>query len=135
MIGDVVQGQLARFRAEAESMMVDTITITRGSTRATDPATGVVTTTPTQVYSGKARIRPETSVTAGEQNAGEARDLLPGVVVSAPLSVAAQANDTITVTASADPGLMNARLRVISVDYGAQITARRMHCRIEKIGS
>lgn len=133
MIGHVIRGSLTRVRAEAESLMFDTVEVRRGGGEPiTDPNTGVVTYPSTLIYSGKARVHPETSVTGMEQNAGESRELLSAVKVEAPLSVLAKTNDTVKVTASDDPALVNVQLRVVSVDYGGQLSARHIHCRFEE---
>lgn len=116
----------------AEMLMSDTVRLERDGTATTDPATGVVNSTPTVLYTGKARIRPETTSEADALNAGEARDLLDQFLVSIPFSATdARPNDTIIVTASADPSLVAARMRVIGVVRGTAVSARRLRCRLD----
>lgn len=131
MIGQVIRNGLTRMRSEAESLMVDAVEIRRGGELTTDPATGVVSAVSTLIYSGPARVHPETAMSGTEQNAGEARDILSAVKVDAPLSVLAHTNDTVLVTASDDPALVGVRLRAVSVAYGGQISSRHIHCRFE----
>jgi len=55
MLGDAIGAMLPELRAQAESMMVDTVQVIRPTGSTTDSETGVVTTDGTVVYRGKAR--------------------------------------------------------------------------------
>lgn len=113
--------------------MTDAGTITRrGGTPTTDPTTGVMTWTQTTVYTGKARIRPQSISEAQTQRAGEAADLLDEYLVSVPFSASGiRVDDIFTATASADPDLVGLSLRIIGVVRGTAVTARRLRCRVE----
>lgn len=116
----------------AESLMTDLVTITRDGPLATNPTTGEVSLTQSTLYSGKAQIRPETTSEADRQAAGEAVDLLDQYLVKVPVAfTAARVDDTVTVTASADPAMVGVAMRVIGVVRGTAVTARRLRCRID----
>lgn len=116
--------------------MTDAVTVSRDGELATDPGTGAVTSADTQLYSGKAQIRPETTSEADSQNAGEATDLLDQFLVKVPVSlVDVRTNDTVSVVASSDASLVGARMRVIGVVRGTTVTARRLRCRIDAGGA
>src|SRR5690606_6621097 len=52
---DAIESALVTLRVEAEALMLDTCTVTRKGAAVTDPATGIVTTPTTTVYTGKAK--------------------------------------------------------------------------------
>jgi hypothetical protein len=123
--GTVTAGQ-----ALAESLMVDTCTITRNDG---DPVfnttTGTYTQPTTTVYTGKCRVKP--SVLSGNTTvqAGEERVALWPYSVSVPVSATdVELDDIVTVTASADASLVDVTLRVRSIARGTFITARRLDC-------
>lgn len=92
---------LLRGRAKAETLMVDTCTITRGSGElVTDPDTGVVTAAGTEVYAGKCKVQSKDSATASPDAGGHSF-----VVVSRQVHIPANAanvkdGDVVTITAS-----------------------------------
>lgn len=120
-----------RGQALAESLMVDTCTITRGSGSRTfnETTDQYETTAGTTVYSGACRVKP--SVLSGNTTvqAGEREVALWPFTVSVPFTADdVELNDTVTVTASLDSSLVGKTLRVRSVARGTYVTARRLDC-------
>jgi hypothetical protein len=100
VIGAVLAGVLPFLREQAESLMVDACTITRGGDPVTDPNTGEVTATATTVYTGKCKVQSSNSSTASPDAGGHMF-----VVVSRQVHIPANAadvvdGDVVTVTAS-----------------------------------
>lgn len=123
----------ARGQAFAETLMTDTCTITRAGSGTFNETTGVYDTTPSTVYSGKCRVRPMAIRADHQVDAGDAAVQIWPFVVSLPLTVTTvDASDTLTITASDDPGLVGRVLVVKSVALGSQITARRLGCDIQE---
>ncbi len=121
-----------RGRTAAESLMVDSCTISRAG--AGEPVYNPVTDTYTypaaaSVYSGKCRVKPA-NVADTDDEAGETVVGVRRFVVSLPMSVTAvRRDDVVTVTTSAlDPGLAGTRFRVLGAVKGSQVTARRLAC-------
>lgn len=97
---DDVLSVLPFLRAQAESLMVDTCTITRPGAAVTDPDTGAVTNTPTPVYEGKCKVQSKDSSVASPEAGGASF-----VVVSRQVHIPANAadvrdGDVVTITAS-----------------------------------
>ncbi len=119
-------------QALAESIMTDTVTISRASGySAPDPA-GVVTPVMTPVYEGKCRLK-STARAAGSTGvtAGEARDSLTQYVLSVPISVTTvRPGDIARVADSLDPQAPTGAYRVVGVERGSQVTARRFTCEL-----
>ncbi|UYL86568.1 head-to-tail stopper [Arthrobacter phage RadFad] len=92
---------LLRGRAKAETLMVDTCTITRGSgDLVTDPDTGEVAATGVEVYAGKCKVQSKDSATASPEAGGHSF-----VVVSRQVHIPANAadvkdGDVVTITSS-----------------------------------
>ncbi|HET7386851.1 MAG TPA: DUF6093 family protein [Nocardioidaceae bacterium] len=121
-----------RGQSAAERLMTDTCTITRpdpDTPPVFDDATGTYTTPTVTVYEGKCRVRP-TNVDRTVE-AGDVRVHLWHSVISVPISVSGvQVNDTVTITASTDPGLVGKVYTVGNIDLGTAITARRLGCNL-----
>ena len=99
LVDDLLRA-LPVFRAEAESLMLDTCTITRPGPPATDPITGDVTNTPTTVYTGKCKVQSKDSATATPE-AGEHTFTVVSRQVHIPANAAdVQDGDVVTLTAS-----------------------------------
>lgn len=99
LISDILSA-LPVFRAEVESLMVDTCTITRPGTPVTDPNTGNVTNTPVTVYTGKCKVQSKDSATSNPE-AGEATFTVVSRQVHIPANAAdVQDGDVVTITAS-----------------------------------
>lgn len=99
LVDDILRA-LPVFRAEAESLMLDTCTITRPGTPVTNQDTGDVTNTPTTVYEGKCKVQSKDSATSNPE-AGEATFTVVSRQVHIPANSAdVQDGDVVTITAS-----------------------------------
>lgn len=99
-LGDDVVAVLPLLRAEAESLMRDRCVIERPGALVTDPETGDVTPSMTEVYSGKCKIQSKDSATA-TPDAAEASFVVVSRQVHIPAGAAdVRNNDVVTVTAS-----------------------------------
>lgn len=99
LVDDLLRA-LPVFRSEAESLMVDTCTITRPGEPVTDPETGNVTNGTVQVYAGRCKVQSKDSATATPDAAGATF-----TVVSRQVHIPANAadvkdGDVVTITAS-----------------------------------
>lgn len=92
---------LARGRGLAESLMVDQCTIRRRTGQTTDPDTGVVTPTYTNLYTSQ-KVRIQTRGNWGERkDVGQAGVVVLSVEVQLPVSVTGvEVNDEVVMTAS-----------------------------------
>lgn len=87
-------------RREAESLMLDTCTITRPGEPVTDPETGSVTNEPITIYTGRCKVQSKDSATSSPE-AGEATFTVVSRQVHIPANSAdVQDGDVITITAS-----------------------------------
>ena len=87
-------------RIEAESLMLDECTIIRPGEPVTDPDTGAVTNTATEVYSGKCKVQSKDSATSNPE-AGEHTFTVVSRQVHIPANAAdVQDGDVVTITAS-----------------------------------
>jgi hypothetical protein len=120
---------LARGRAAAEALMVDTCTIRRVTSSTTDPDTGHITPTYATVYSGPCRVQQQ-AATASGQETGEAYALMLSFVLQLPMSVTGvRTEDEVTITASVhDPDLVDRVLLVKDLAHKTHATARRIGC-------
>lgn len=117
---------LARGRAAAEALMVDTCTIRRVASESTGTG-GVVTPTLTTLYSGKCRVQ-QVRAKANEVDAGEAYLLMLQLEIQLPMSVTGlQAEDQVTVSASAnDADLVGRVFFVRDLAHKTHATSRRV---------
>lgn len=133
MLGDDIAAALPELRAHAESMMVDSCTISPSapSSRTWDEATGAYTETPPlAVYSGPCRLR-QPNQAEREAFAGEAEWTQWGVVLSLPVdsSTGVGVGMVVVVTAcSWDASLVGASMRVVGPHGQSHATARRLRC-------
>ena len=131
---DAITAELPALRAQAESLMVDTCTITSGAaTRTYDTNTRTTTTTEgATIYSGKCRVQVTDSVTTTGENVGEQLVITERVTISIPVNaVPVPLNSVITITAVADisdPTLVDRKYRVTGSHAGTHKTARRLPC-------
>lgn len=118
---------LARGRAAAERLQVDSCTIRRQTGTVTDPATGVITPTYTTLYVGKCRVQ-QAQAQAQATEAGEAHLLLLRLEVQLPMSVTGLAvSDEITVDTSVhDPDLVGRVFLIRDLAHKSHATARRV---------
>lgn len=117
---------LARGRAAAEALMVDTCTICRITDESTGSG-GVVTPNFTTLYTGKCRVQ-QVRAKANEVDAGEAYLLMLQLEVQLPMSVTGlQAEDQVTVTASVhDADLVGRVFFIRDLAHKTHATARRV---------
>jgi hypothetical protein len=119
---------ITRGRVAAEALMLDACTVTRVGSSSTDPETGVITPTLTTVYTGKCKVQQAAVPSGSPTDIGEASVQLLQLQVHLPVSaVGVQADDTITVTASAlDPELVGRVFVVRGTAHKSYLTARRL---------
>lgn len=122
---------LARGRVAAESLMVDTCTITRVTGETTNEDTGVVTPTTSTVYTGKCRVQQsQLGADSTPSDPGEAEVRLVAFEVQLPMTVTGvRVSDRVTVTASVhDEDLVDRVFTVLGVAHKTHATARRLQC-------
>jgi hypothetical protein len=131
---DDVAAVLPVLRAEAESLMIDTVTVDRQSGEETHFQTGAVTQTYTDVYSGAAKVQATISQSRVAA-AGEHQYTVQEYRVDIPVSAGPlQVGDRVTVTASVlDPFLAGRVYRVVELFHKSFATAQR--ARVEEVTS
>jgi hypothetical protein len=125
-----IDGALARGRAAAEAIMVDTCTIRRRTGATTNPTTGAVTPTYSVLYAGQ-KCRIQTSGNWGEaRDVGEAALVLLTLQVQLPIAVTGlEKSDEITIDASVhDPDLVGRVVRIRDLHHKSHATSRRVMC-------
>lgn len=120
---------LARARVAAEALMVDSCTIVRRTIANTNPETGRVTYSDTQLYAGKCRARRRTFFNRPHE-AAEDFVLMLAVEIWAPMSlVGVTAEDIVTMTASVhDPDLVGRIFSVKGMAHKTHGDSRRFQC-------
>ncbi|MGY5202975.1 DUF6093 family protein [Bifidobacterium adolescentis] len=111
---------LERGRENAESLMTDECTVVRPGEAATDPDTGEVKPTFTQVYAGHCKVQTSGGL-ASENTEGSAAQAMGAVSLVWSLyahfpygTPGLRAGDVVEVTESANPLLVGRRLRLVS---------------------
>ena len=99
LVDDILRA-LPVFRAEAESLMVDTCLITRGGAVVTDSDTGNVTRTRTTVYEGKCQVQSKNSSTANPEAGGAVFTVVSRQVKIPANSADVKDGDEVEITAS-----------------------------------
>ena len=120
---------LARGRAAIEALMVDTCTITRTTSEATNEDSGVVTPTTATVYTGRCRVQQsQLGADSVPSDPGEVYVRMVAFEAQVPMSVTGlRVGDRITVTASAhDADLVGRVFVVLGLAHGTHKTARRL---------
>ncbi|HWB36616.1 MAG TPA: DUF6093 family protein [Rugosimonospora sp.] len=126
------QSTLARGRAAAEALMVDTCTVTRETGRTTDPVTGVVTPATSTVYTGKCKLAQAGGggAQAGGGSSSSVGNAAPTVVsyeLHLPITAAeVRPGDWVSVTSTLDPQLDGRRWVVAGHMGKTYATARRL---------
>ncbi|HEX5997500.1 MAG TPA: DUF6093 family protein [Jiangellales bacterium] len=121
-----VESLIARGRAAAEKLMVDSCTVRRRTGETTDPNSGVITPTYSTVYTGVCRVQ-QASPAARSTDAGEAELLLLSRVLQLPMTATGiRAGDQVTIDTSAlDPDL-DGRVFVVKGEFAkTHATSRR----------
>ncbi len=126
-------GLLARGRAAAEALMTDTGHVRRAGALATDPTTGVVTPTWSDVYASAATpgpLRVQQGTGSTEAQAAEHQSAIAGVVVSLPIAEGdVRPGDQVVVATSAHDAALPGRVfTVMQVLAKSHATARRLWC-------
>ena len=131
--GMSAEGLVARGRRAAESLMTDTVRVTRASGRpVTDPVTGVVSTPSVTVYEGVGRVQARP--TEPEVVDGVQVYVLSDLTVQLPVSVAPIVDDEVEVLASAmDPLLVGRTFRVKASPRKTHATMTR--CEAEEVAA
>ena len=124
-LGDMLAATLPQLRAQAESMMRDTVLVRRRTGTVPDGQGGDVATY-VQVYTGRGRVQ-RAQVQASTPEAGGHTFTVARLQVHLPLTADVQVGDEITVTASdEDPLLTGAHFRVTFVPRKSLATALRV---------
>jgi len=132
-LADAIAATLPELRAHAESMMVDTCTITRASTGApvVDNNNGTVTpAAPATIYAGPCRVQVPDAVEKIEEAGGDALSV-QAAIISLPVagSEAVAVGDVVTVTsATFDADLAEVDYVVRGLHRKSYATARRLSC-------
>lgn len=118
-----------RGRAAAERLMVDQCVIRRAGPETTDPVTGVVTPTWTDIYEGRCKVQESSGFAATGQSpeAGEHAFSVQRYMLHVPMSVTGAAEgDVATITAATlDPSLVGRVYRLDGEFAKSYATARR----------
>lgn len=126
-----LESTLTAGRQQAESLMTDTCTITRGAASPVlNESTGKYDTPGSTVYSGKCRVRSAGNVGSQGRDAGDAFAIVARPTISVPVGSASfVTGDLVTLTdAPLNPQLVGARFKVLSVSDQSQPTALRLEC-------
>ena len=125
MIGTAIGGALARLRAEAESLMVDSCQLQRRTGGSLDPDTGFVADEWETYWTGKCRVRSGGREAAESQIGGEPV-LNLGPVLQVPVDAPVPLRGHRAVVTSVDPGLSSVPLYIESVPTGTRLVMRRI---------
>jgi hypothetical protein len=128
-LGDDIAAALPELRAQAESLMVDTVKVERETGTTPDPVTLEEVPIWETVYEGKGRWqRPDT--VAAEKVAGEVEFGLNRTTIQLPMSaVGIVRGYRATCTVSAyDPDLPGTKATVLAVPNKTHATMRRLLC-------
>ncbi len=119
---------LARGRAAAEALMVDTCVIKRVIGETTDSFSGVITPTYETLYTGKCRVQHGEAQAREESSVGQAYLLMLILHLQLPMSVTGlQVDDQVTITASVhDPDLAGRTLCIRDLFHKSHATSRRV---------
>lgn len=131
MLGDDIADALPELRAQAESRMRDSCTVTRPGAPVWNPTTLQNDATPVTVYTGKCRVKAavmrDRTVTVADQALIESQFIL-----SLPIdtSAAVEKDDVVTIDSSAtDLATVGRTYRVIAAPAPSDATARRFPIR------
>lgn len=130
-----VASAVARGRAAAEKLMVDTVTVDRwDGTYTFDDTTGEqVKNYGAPIYSGKGRVQQQRSVSDEDQGGGRLVTILVRELQLPVTVTGLQVDDRVTIDTSQDPDLVGREFRVASLFGKTHATARRVS--IEEVTS
>lgn len=120
---------LARGRAFAEAGMTDTCTIARVTGTTTNPTTGVVTPTTTEIYSGACRIQELLAFSRDTAPTPPDPELMRYRILQLPVDASedVREGDNVTiVTCLNDPDLVGVAMRVRDQSGKSEATTRRI---------
>lgn len=128
-LGSDIAAALPEARAQAESLMTDTIRLEHVTGSTTDATTLAISDTYATDYLGRGRVQ-RADVQVGEPVAGEVEFGTLRTTVQLPIAVTtARRGQRVTVVASAtDPGLVGAVFAVVGVASKTHATMRRLLC-------
>ncbi len=127
MIGDDVAQALPELRAQAESLMVDTVTIVRPGATITDPETGQVSTLGLTVYQGAARWKPATTASLADAVGTAQLVTTPGALHLPVGTYQPEPGDVATCTGcQLDPAQVGRKVRLAARFGGTQVTQYRI---------
>lgn len=97
---------------------------------ATDQTTGLVTRTPTAIWTGPCRVRPASvGLRTMTTEIADAEVFRYDYRISIPFSVTGVTEGHfVTVTSSPDPALVGTTYEIHKVDRGDNVSARRLNC-------
>ena len=132
MIGHDLAAALPELRRQAESMMLDACTVTRGGGEPTwNDGTGTWDApAASTVYEGKCRVQVP-NVAENEADAGERAWTVQSALVNLPVtgSEGVEVGDTVTITAATFDGSLVGRRYTVTADHSkTYATARRLRC-------
>jgi hypothetical protein len=124
-----VASVLARGRAAAEQLMVDTCLIERHTGRVFNSVTGVYDDVWTQVYSGPCRVKGGARSSGGrDAEFGEHEATLHAYEIRLPWDTTPEIKreDRLTVTTSDDTWVIGRLLEIVDVAFSGTTTSRRI---------
>ena len=133
MLGDAITAALPELRALAESLMVDTCTVTRASSGAPVVDNNNGTVTPAgrwTIYSGPCRVQVPDAVEKIEEAGGDSLSV-QAAIISLPIagSESVAVGDVVTVTgATFDAELSGVTYVVRGLHRKTHATSRRLRC-------
>jgi hypothetical protein len=119
-----------RARTRAESLMTSTCSVYASGASSTDQNTGIVTRTPTAIWTGPCRVRPASvGLRTMTTEIADSESFRFDYRISVPYSVTAiLEGHMVTVNSSPDPALVGTTYEIHKVDRGDNVTARRLIC-------
>ena len=132
MLGEAISAALPELRAQAESMMHDTVLVERQTGTTPDPGTLEETPAYDTVHEGLGRVQRSGQLAPHEQVAGEVEFGVNALMVQLPLSASGiRKGDRVTVTAVgplSDPDLLNLTATVQANLTKSHPTKRTLVC-------
>lgn len=124
-LGADIAGALPLFRSQAESMMQDTCTVTRGGADVFNPDTGQYEPAPgPAVYAGRCRVQSG-GTQAANPEAGGAVFTVEKPELQLPFGVSLEVGDQVKLTASVNPALAGVAYRVTGLGLKTHATSAR----------
>jgi hypothetical protein len=119
-----------RARGRAQLLMTSTCSVFVPGAPTTDQTSGLISRTPTAVWSGPCRVRPASiGLRTMTTNVADSESFRFDYRISIPFDVTAVLEGhMVTVTASPDPALVGTTYEVHRVDRGDNVSARRLIC-------